>query len=183
MSERHPALEGQAASESFELLSAERARDFGEPRVHRGQLIFDSRWAGGMLYCAENWSVGLLFWTVWLSLWLPVLTLALWVCAPAWGWTQFELNGHDNLLTVLLVCLCGILLGSLLSLWGTVRWLVALREPAMAASPAPSPDTEAVARYFVVSAELVDLAKSHRRLTVHHGPTGEVTGVDARNDA
>jgi poly-beta-1,6-N-acetyl-D-glucosamine biosynthesis protein PgaD len=149
-----------------------------------GVLIFESTWAGSMQQKAASVGIGALFWAVWLSMWLPLLTFGVWLLAPVYGASQVMANLSDSLPTLGLITIGGVALGVFLVLWGTVQW--ALRGPAPRLPDHPSVTMQGLAEHHAMDIEALREAWAHRRLVIHHRPSGSVEKIEAslpREDA
>ena len=138
-------------------------------------LIFEHAWASSLAQKATSVGVGALFWAVWVALWLPLGTAALWLIVPGWGLGAAIDDGRDSLPLMVLVLGVGVALASWLILVGAWEWArdrpVSANDSTADVTPAELAQAEGL--------ETADLLRAwqHRRLVVHHREDGKVSRV------
>ena len=140
-------------------------------------LIFEQTWSGSMTQKATSLGLGALFWAVWVSLWVPLLTVAFWALLPSWGAGTVVASKQDSFPAILLVVALGLALASLLILVGTWEWATS------GLTHSPSSGRENVSLHELAAsdglgAHTVEAAWRHRRLVVHHDADGAVSDIE-----
>ena len=119
-----------------------------------------------------------LFWSIWIYLCLPVLSLIAWAVGFQQAYKYMVVRGgHEEFLHVITLCAAGIgLLGGALVAWAFYNIVRYGRLPARGGRP-PVPHDQ-IARYFRQGPVAVGTWQSAQRLYVDHDEKGDVAKVE-----
>lgn len=142
----------------------------------KGVLVFEATWSGTADQKALTLGFSALFWSLWISLWLPVITTVVWLVTPVYGANQLMSNQDDSLPTLALILAIGFALGAFIGLWGTVQLAFGQIAPRRKEHVSVTYD-ELSAVHDLADGALKD-AWDHRRLVIHHDSSGHVTAIE-----
>ncbi|RJG06025.1 poly-beta-1,6-N-acetyl-D-glucosamine biosynthesis protein PgaD [Noviherbaspirillum cavernae] len=124
--------------------------------------------------------VTFLFWTVWIYLWMPFITLAAWMFGYYQAYSQFRWEQEVEELKRLVILYTTIVawLGGSLLLWARVEYM-RFRNVHRRAWPVPA-TTEDLARYAELPAAEVNAWQHARCVIARHDEHGKLVGADVR---
>ncbi len=142
-----------------------------------GTLIFEATWAGTVSQKLATLGISAAFWTIWVTMWLPLITAFVWFVAPVYGVAQALPAWRDAAMTLGLILATGFAMGAFLGLWGALQTIIGQNTP----RPLPTADAtlEELAEWHKLEAPVLLTAWHSRRLVIHHDENGQVTHIES----